>query len=65
MPSLQGIVGALKRTDSQTKNTEQIEAGAQSARGPNNKPVQLANMKPAAPKPPKFTIMGHIKNKLS
>ena len=65
MPSLQGIVGALKRTDSQNKNADQ-EAGAQSARGPNNKPVQLANMK-AASKPPKFTLSGltaGIKNKL-
>ena len=69
MPSISGLVGALKRGDSQSKNQEEAggATGPQSARGPATEPVDLKNQKPPS-KPPKFTlkgIKGHIRNKLS
>ena len=69
MPSISGLVGALKRSDSQNKNQEEAgAAGPQSARGPTTEAVDLKNQKPPPSKPPKFTlkgIKGHIRNKLS
>ena len=68
--SLSGLKNKLGRGDSQNAdnkdNQAPQDAGAQSARGPQSTPVNLANQN--ASKPPKFTLSGlkgHIKNKLS
>jgi len=68
--SLSGLKNKLARSDSQNAdnkdNQAAQEAGAQSARGPQSTPVNLANQNAA--KPPKFSLSGlkgHIKNKLS
>ena len=68
--SLSGLKNKLGRGDSQNADNKDTQApqdaGAQSARGPQSTPVNLANQN--ASKPPKFTLSGlkgHIKNKLS
>jgi hypothetical protein len=68
--SLSGLKNKLARSDSHNAdnkgNQAAQEAGAQSARGPQSTPVNLANQNAA--RPPKFTLSGlkgHIKNKLS
>ena len=67
--SLSGLKNKLARSDSQNadnKDSQAADAGAQSARGPQATPVNLANQN--ASKPPKFTLSGlkgHIKNKMS